>query len=159
MMATSVKPKFCSSQYRPTSASPRGPKLPKNAFAPPPNPPPAYVMKTLGMNGRIIACLRLTTAAWTRACGARELGAVLQALDDQVIERDVVGDQVNDALGRLDRHHDDFGVEHQQADQVGGGDEYLAAGELGVPAPVFHLGQCTAMVGFEAQSELGVASW
>ena len=63
MMATSVKPRLCSSQKRPTSASPRGPKLPKKAFAPPPNPPPPYVMNTLGMNGRSTACLRRATAA------------------------------------------------------------------------------------------------
>ena len=41
MMAKSVKPRFWSSQKRPTSASPRAPKLPKNASAPPPSPPPA----------------------------------------------------------------------------------------------------------------------
>ena len=115
-------------------------------------------MNTLGTNGRSRACLTADDGRLDRVPGAGQLGAVPQALDDQVVERDIVGDQVDDALRRLDRGEHDQRVEHQQADQVGRGDEQLAAGELGVPAPVFHLGQCAAMVGLQALSQAGVGA-
>jgi hypothetical protein len=45
------------------------------------------------------------------------------ALYDEVIEWGIVRDQVDDALGGLNRHHHDLRVEHQQADQVSRGHE------------------------------------
>ena len=87
---------------------------------------------------------------------AGQLGTVPHALVEQVIERDFIRDQADDALRRLDRGEHDLRVEHEQADQVGRGDEQLAAGEIGFAVPVFDLGQGTAMVGLQALSQAGV---
>jgi hypothetical protein len=65
--------------------------------------------------------------------GVAQLGAGSQALDDQVLERDLVRDQPDDGLGRLDRRHHHAGFQHQQPDQVGRGDQQLAADLLDHP--------------------------
>ncbi len=108
------------------------------------------------MNGRYTRLLAPDSGRLDEGLRTGELWPVSQALDHQVVERDSIGDQANDALGGLDRRHHDLRVEHQQADQIGGGDKELAAGKLGFAAAMFYLSSCPAMVGLKAQPELGV---
>ena len=80
-------------------------------------------MYTLGTNGRSRACFRRMKAACDLVLGADQLGTDAHALVEQVIERDFIRDQADDALRRLDRGEHDLRVEHEQADQIGRGDE------------------------------------
>ncbi len=80
-------------------------------------------MNTLGTNGRSPRLLPPDERRLNQYSGAGQFGTVSQALDHQIIERDLVRDQVDDALGRLDRGEHHLRVEHQEADQVGRGDE------------------------------------
>ena len=70
------------------------------------------------MNGRSRACFRRMAAASTCCCALASSGGS-QALVEQVIERDFIRDQADDALRRLDRGEHDLRVEHEQADQIG----------------------------------------
>ena len=85
-----------------------------------------------------------------------ELGPVAQALDHQIIERHVVRNQRDDALGRLDRRDHRLGVEHQELHQVGRGDQQLAGVQLHVLAPMVELGERSPVVGFETLPRAGV---
>ena len=88
--------------------------------------------------------------------GRGQFGPSVQPLDDHLVERDLIGQESHDQLGRLDRGEHLIGIEHQHPDQLGRVDLQLTDGVRDEAAPAVQLGEDPLVVRLQARTGPGV---
>ena len=104
---------------------------------------------TLGMNGRS-PLASAGSGRLDQSCALASSGRFCRPWIDQVIERDIVGDQANDALRRLDRGDTIFGSSTSRRIRLAEATSNWPLTSWISRLPVLQLGQGPAMVGLQA---------